>query len=43
MKFFILPVKKAQSDKKKPKPKGKGKGKGKPTIKPVKGGKRPKK
>jgi len=41
MKFFILPVKKAQSDKKKPKPKGKGKGK--PTIKPVKGGKRPKK
>ena len=39
MRFFILPVKKAQADKKK----SKGKGKGKPTIKPIKGDKRPKK
>ena len=42
MKFFILPIRKAtKADKKKAK--GKGKGKGKPTIKPVRGGKRPKK
>jgi len=39
MKFFILPIRKAsKADKKK----AKGKGKGKPTIKPVKGSKKPK-